>query len=126
MGYNQKALGLKIAAFRECNKLTQKELSKKSGVATSYIANIETGVGKTVGIIKLCSIANALNVELDDLLRDSLDKLNNNSSIKSSPEKVKILNEISTFTDAQIIHYYKLTLAFLSYKRMEFNNGGLK
>jgi len=115
--YNQKALGYRISKYRELNNLTQKQLSKKCGISQSCIASLETGKGNTINISKLGKIADALNVSIDDLWCDSLNKLSQQNTANSTKEI--ILEEISTFTQQQMIMLNKIIYAFLDYKKMK-------
>lgn len=117
MEYSQKLLGYRISKYREIRNLTQKELAAKAGVSQSYIANLEIGIGQTINLIKLSNIADVLNVTLDDLLCDSLTKLSKDKSKNNMQKKTKILDEVSTFTDEQIIQFNKILYSFLEYKK---------
>lgn len=118
MEYSQKELGYRISKYREINNLTQKELASKAGVAKSYIANLEIGLGQTINLTKLSNIADALNVTLDDLLCDSLKKLSNSNLKGGTKQKDKILDEVTAFTDDQIIQFNKILYSFLEYKKL--------
>lgn len=118
MEYNHKALGFRISKYREVRKLTQKQLSNLTGISKSYIADLETGVGNSVSLAKLIRIAEALNVSVDNLLCDSLIKLSKNKDIKQSKIKLKILDEISIFSDEQIIKFNLFISEFIKYKKI--------
>jgi len=115
--YNQRALGHRIAKYRELNNLTQKQLARKCGISQSYIAGLETGKGNTINISKLGKIADALNVSIDNLWCDSLNKSLQQNTASSTKEI--ILEEISTFTQQQMIMFCKIIYAFLDYKKMK-------
>lgn len=117
MEYNQKALGLKILKYREINKFSQQQLAKKAGVSKSYISNLELGMGNTIAFQKLLNIAEALNVSIDDLLCDSLDRLSNNNFKYVNETKQKILEQISTFSEKQIIQFNNIINIFIDYKK---------
>lgn len=123
MEYNQKALGLRISKYREIRNLSQKQLSNICGVSQSYIASIEIGVGKTVNMAKLANIADALNVSIDDLLCDSINKSFKQYINKDNNNKIKtdILNEISTFSDKEIIQFNKILQSFIKYNNQNTN-----
>lgn len=116
MEYNQKTLGKRIYKYREINRLSQKQLAIKVGISKSYITNLELGKGKTVGFEKVLNIANALNVSIDDLLCDSLDRLEGKPK-NVSEIKQKILEEISTFSVEQIIQFNEIIKIFKDYKK---------
>ena len=47
--------------------MTQRQLAEKVGISPLYLSQIERGV-RTGSVTTLAAIANALSVELDDLL----------------------------------------------------------
>lgn len=59
-------LVLKIKEIRTEKGLTQKELSKLSGVSESYIGDLERNE-KIPSIITICRIAKALEVDIKEL-----------------------------------------------------------
>lgn len=59
----------KLKGLRKLKRLTQKELAKKSGISTTYYADIEKG--RANGSIKaLARVAQILDVTVDDLLEE--------------------------------------------------------
>ena len=56
-----------IRVFRDYRRLTQRQLAEKVGISPLYLSQIERGV-RTGSVTTLAAIANALSVELDDLL----------------------------------------------------------
>lgn len=61
-------LGKNIRAARLTQDITQRDLSKMSSVAQSYLAEVELG-RRSIGFDKLCQIADALNVKPEDLIK---------------------------------------------------------
>ncbi len=59
-------LVLKIKEIRTEKGLTQKELSKLSGVSESYIGDLERNE-KIPSIITICKLAKALEVDIKEL-----------------------------------------------------------
>ncbi len=58
-----------IRVFREYRGMTQRELATKVGVNAAYLSQIESGKrGGSTRILR--AIANALNVDLDDIVAD--------------------------------------------------------
>ncbi len=58
-----------IRVWREHRRLTQRRLAERVGINTAYLSQIETG--KRTGSAKvLRAIANALGVDLDDIVGD--------------------------------------------------------
>ena len=58
-----------MAAFRAYRGITLRELSRKTGVAASYLSEIERGI-KTGSAAALSSIAGALDTSIDILVCD--------------------------------------------------------
>lgn len=70
---NYQAIGKRIKAYRAKLKLTQAKLAEEAGVEPSNISHIERGATK-VSLPTLLKLTNTLDVSLDDLLYDSLNK----------------------------------------------------
>jgi len=81
------ALGKRIRAERQKNKLTQAELAEKVNVTTAFIGQIERGERK-FSIEALVEIACALNISIDYLLRDNMNQ-NDNSAISEIIDLLK-------------------------------------
>lgn len=64
----------KIVSLRRLNRLSQKELAKKSGLSQSTIAHIETG-NKLPSVGSLNKIAEALGVSASYLLSDGTESV---------------------------------------------------
>lgn len=56
-----------VAAFRSHASITLRELSERTGVAASYLSEIERGL-KPGSAATLCRIANALGTTIDSLV----------------------------------------------------------
>ena len=85
MGINYVSIGQNIKKFRVEKGLTQNKLGEKSGIEPSNISHIERGATK-VSLPTLVSIANALDVSLDEIIYDSL--------VKNEHIKIKLIDEI--------------------------------
>lgn len=70
MAVDYKALGVRIRKVRERKGITQQRLAEKIDISVPYMSNIERAK-KTVSLSVLMSIAQALDVTLDELLADS-------------------------------------------------------
>ena len=81
MDINYDSIGQNIKKFRVAKGLTRNKLGEKSGIEPSNISHIERGATK-VSLPTLVSIANALEVSLDEIIYDSLVK---NEHIKATP-----------------------------------------
>lgn len=81
--------GKNIRKLREAKGLTQESLEEKSGINSKYISAIECGQANLT-ILKLEQLANALGVELYELLLIT----NNDDSEKHIKDTInKLLNE---------------------------------
>lgn len=67
------AIGRRIRQYRLEEKLSQEVLSEMSGVTPAHFSHIERGNTKP-SLPTLIRIANALNVSIDDLLCDNVEK----------------------------------------------------
>ena len=71
-------IGKRIREVRQMRSMRQTELAELAGITAQYISQIELGQ-KNISLEAIISVANALNVSLDELLYGVLD--NNNSDI---------------------------------------------
>ena len=84
MDLNYEAIGKRIKKFRVERGWKQSQLAEKSGVEPSNISHIERAATK-VSLPTLVSIANALEVSLDEIVYNSLIK-NEHISVKEIDE----------------------------------------
>ena len=71
MGLDYQGIGIRIRRLRKTKGLTQQMLAELSNQEPSNISHIERGATK-LSLPTLVSIANALDVTVDELLCDSL------------------------------------------------------
>lgn len=71
MDINYEAIGKRIKFYRQRMSLTQAKLSEIANIEPSNISHIERGATKA-SFPTLLSIANALNVSLDDLVYENI------------------------------------------------------
>ncbi len=91
---NYVTIGKRIRELRTKKKLTQADLAELSGIEPSNISHIERAATK-LSLPTLVSIANALEVTLDELVWDNLKK--------SEHVSVSIINDlISDCTPAEL------------------------
>jgi transcriptional regulator with XRE-family HTH domain len=74
MKLDYKAIGQRIKDTRARIGMSQERMAELAGLSMTHTSHIETGNTK-VSLPALVQIANALNVSLDDLVCDSLDKV---------------------------------------------------
>lgn len=73
MELDYRAIGIRIRRFRKRKGITQQVLAELSNQDPSNISHIERGATK-LSLPTLVSIANALEVSVDDLICDSLEQ----------------------------------------------------
>lgn len=88
---NYYRIGQKIRKFRKAQGLSQEELAEKIGISVTHMSHIETGNTK-LSLPVFVDIANALDVQTDDLLNDR-DLL---SSTKANGELAELLEKCTT------------------------------
>ena len=64
------AIGSNIANYRQLKKMTQHELAEAIGISRGYIVVVESG-GRMPGIKTLSRIADALEVTIEELLKEN-------------------------------------------------------
>lgn len=73
MEINYAAIGQRIRQYRLARNLSQEVLSERADVTPAHFSHIERGNTKP-SLPTLIRIANALNVSIDDLLCDNIEK----------------------------------------------------
>ncbi|QHZ52471.1 helix-turn-helix domain-containing protein [Paenibacillus larvae] len=92
------SLGKNIKFFRKQRRLTQIELAEKANMSRSYLADVERDrYNPSVDTLK--SIAKALNIEAQLLLKDDLDVTEQKTfhEEKDALERSKLHNDQNTF-----------------------------
>ncbi len=88
------ALGRQIRRRRQNINMTQERLAERSNISASFLGHIERGSRKA-SLETLISIANALGVGTDKLLKESLTVQYNIENLDSlGPEKRHLLQEV--------------------------------
>ena len=64
-----KDLGKRIREIRQSKGMTQEKLARKANIPQSSLAELENGKRTTVRFDRICSVADALGVELEYLVR---------------------------------------------------------
>ena len=67
-------VGERIKEIRKNKKITQRDLSKKTGISTSYIQQLEYGIKENPSLEKLKLIANILGVNVQDLVEEDKER----------------------------------------------------
>ena len=83
-------IGQKVRKYRKAKNLSQEELAEKTGISITHMSHIETGNTK-LSLPVFIALANALEVQADDLLSDSVSGRN-----KAISELEETLNACST------------------------------
>ena len=92
-------LGKKIRQLRKEKKMSIEQLAAKSELHTTYVGDIERGNGNA-SITTLAKIANALDVEVYELCRFSMDMIDEKILMErfrhfiNDKEKISLLKEI--------------------------------
>ncbi|MCM8816750.1 MAG: helix-turn-helix transcriptional regulator [Candidatus Omnitrophica bacterium] len=84
-----KTLGQSIRKIRKSLGLTQEELSRKTGIAPSFLSHIERGT-KKASIETIYKIANALDVPLQKIFTEFHQPLGKNKNFSFS-KKIEML-----------------------------------
>lgn len=100
MSVDYTIIGSRIREIRKSKKMTQEKLAELSGVEPSNISHIERAATK-LSLQTLVSIANALDVTLDEIVYNNLNK-STHVSVKlidelladCSPDELKALAEV--------------------------------
>jgi XRE family transcriptional regulator, master regulator for biofilm formation len=93
-------VGEKIKKIRQNKKITQKELSEKTGISISYIQQLEYKTKENPSLEKLTQIATALGVRVMDLAEDDEDR-NSEESVCSSYISENVILE-RKFSDEKV------------------------
>ncbi|MDI3311932.1 MAG: helix-turn-helix transcriptional regulator [Thermoanaerobacterium sp.] len=95
------SIGDKIKKYRLLQKMTQKELAKKANISRSYLADVENG-RYNPSIEVLTAIANALNIPIDELFKNS-NETNKDGKIiqKINPKFKPIIDSLDRAGDLQ-------------------------
>ena len=101
-------IGARMKYYRNQKKITQAQLAEISNIEPSNISHIERGATK-VSLPTLFRIANALEVSLDDLVYDSLEK----SQHISNKELNQILSDCNDKELKTIVEMVKTTKLIL-------------
>ena len=68
-----KSIGLKIAYYRKKKGYTQADLAQQIGMSVSYLGQIERGNrGKSFSLETLYQIEDALDIDVDTLLKEEI------------------------------------------------------
>lgn len=89
-----KKLGEKVRFFRHGRGWALSDFAEKSGVSKAYISDLENGVAGKPNIQYIYAIAVALDVTLDELLRDATGKESNHKRKRSAEELPLGLREL--------------------------------
>lgn len=104
---NQSALGKRIREERKKSNLTQEQLAELINVSTTYVGFIERGE-RSITLDKLISIATALGISVDYLLRDSV-------TVNSSAQEKLLLKLFSSANSQQKDFILEMTKLILNH-----------
>lgn len=92
MTIDYKALGKRIRLARIQAEHSQEKLAEIVGISPTHLSNVETGTTR-VSLTTLVTIANALDVTLDDLLCDSI----RSARIQFEGELAAVVNDCTEY-----------------------------
>ena len=104
MKINKNAISTNITRYRIMAKMTQKELSKRTGLNASYISDLENKKDKLPSMEALANIATTLNAPIDKLIYENLKYFDSNKQENSTLSK-----ELCFLSESEL----KLLLSFL-------------
>lgn len=108
----RKEIGFRVRQARENANLTQELLAEKAGVSTSFISRLENGA-ILPGIKRLYTLAEVLDVGLQDLLCDLFRQTETGSS--------SLTNEIHFYIDLMSIQEKQYFLDYVKLFHQHFN-----
>lgn len=119
--FDTDSLGKKLKYYRNKNNLSQKALADKIGMKQNTISGLEIGTITTFSIAKLDKIAEILNVTLDDLLCDSINRLSINDSSRQDiyVYEAKLKKLLSNINKHQLLIFSEYLDEFFNYKNIE-------
>lgn len=103
-------IGQRIRKFRKACAMSQEQLAEAVGISTTHLSHIETGNTK-LSLQVFVDIANALSVQTDELLYDTIDNrttlLNDTVELleTSSARELNILIDVLKSTKAALEKY---------------------
>ncbi len=93
------AIGQRIRKARHDKLLTQESLAEKAGISASFLGHIERG-SRIASIETLVRLANALDIDANALLSNSLRVMRAEGNIGPEERKARIIAVISAALDA--------------------------
>jgi len=85
--------GQLLKHFRKIRNYSLKELEEISGVSSSYIFRIESGQRKSVSIIKIIQLCEALEVSYHDVLKTAYNEVGTDRKSANSLQELMISND---------------------------------
>lgn len=112
---NNLNIGKTIRKRRKELKITQEELAELSNLSVNYISRIERVNDQNISLKSLNAIANALNLKIEQLLKDEAPQETITASL-SSQQKLFIneLNRFSRHKQTEIIKSFMTLLKLLN------------
>ncbi|CAM3052563.1 helix-turn-helix transcriptional regulator [Paenibacillus sediminis] len=87
------SFGQLLKHFRKIRNYSLKELEEISGVSSSYIFRIESGQRKSVSIIKIFQLCEALEVSYHEVLKTAFDEVETERKSENSLQELMISND---------------------------------
>lgn len=108
MAMDEKGLGQRLKAARQAAGFTQQELCHQANLSFSTLTKIERGAIKSPSIFTVQSIANALNLSLDDLVGGST------ASSKSLQKTQSGVSFVYFDVNGCLVHFFQRAFASLA------------
>lgn len=87
------SFGQLLKHFRKIRNYSLKELEEISGVSSSYIFRIESGQRKSVSIVKIIQLCEALEVSYHEVLKTAYNEVGTERKLANSLQELMISND---------------------------------
>lgn len=114
--YDNKVIGNQIQKYRLSRNFSVKRLSDITGISQSYIRELENGganENSSISMEKICNLAEALNVTLDDIAYTNIEHADNSN--KDIIDDIEI--ELRSMSEADKELFDKIVDIFVNVNR---------
>ncbi len=121
-----------VRAFRLQRQLNIKQLSRLSGITQQTIAHIESGTGSRVDLVKICRLAEAMELSVKNILEGGgiVSKEDNGLQKNEGSQSIDVVPLQAHLLSSSNVGYYPLgafdyTLPFISSEKVCFGLDGV-